>query len=149
MLSRNDGALVAGVLGLAFLWDRWRAWRSDGARPPRIPLIAAVAAFGLFLAVISPWLVRQLVTFGQLSPSTASGKVLFLRTIDEWNSITTPSTLDHFLGQGAGALIASRVNGFLAAISIYATLVGGFLLVAWHDLRRAAASKHEGSFARR
>ena len=43
---------------------------------------------------------RQLAVFGSLSPSTASGKVLFIRDIGEWNSITTPATLEHLLGHG-------------------------------------------------
>ncbi len=122
-LSRNDGILVGATLGLAFLWDRWRAWRSGGARVPAIPAWTAVACFGLFLAVMAPWWWRQLETFGQLSPSTSSGKVLFIRSIEEWNSITTPATLDYLLGQGVGPLITSRVGGFIAALDIFNTLV--------------------------
>jgi hypothetical protein len=83
---------------------------------------------GLFLAVVSPWLVRQLATFGQLSPSTASGKVLFIRSIDEWNSITTPATLDHLLSQGVGPLLASRLDGLLAAVWILVVLGFGVVL---------------------
>ena len=49
---------------------------------------------------------RQLAVFGSLSPSTASGRVLFIRAIDEWDSITTPATLDHLLGMGIGPLLA-------------------------------------------
>ena len=138
MLSRNDGLFVGAVLGAVVVWDRWQAWRSPGDRPARIAPAAVAAAAVLFIAVVAPWLVRQLVTFGQLSPSTASGKVLFIRSIEEWNSITTPATLDHFLGQGVGPLIATRVGGLVAALTIYATLVAGVLLApfmilgGWH-----------------
>ena len=128
-LSRNDGLLVGATLGLAFLFDRWRAWRSDGARLPAIPVWAAVACFGLFLAVMAPWWLRQLEVFGQISPSTASGKVLYIRTIEEWNSITTPATLGHLLGQGIGPLVLSRIGGFVAAIGIFTTLVAGGVLL--------------------
>jgi hypothetical protein len=127
-LSRNDGLLVGATLGLAFLWDRVRAWRSGGLRRPAIPVWAAVACFGLFLLVIGPWWLRQLEVFGQLSPSTASGKVLYIRSIGEWNSITTPATLDWLLGQGVGPLIVSRVLGFVAAVGIFVTLVGAGVL---------------------
>lgn len=127
-LSRNDGAIVAGVLALVVLWDRIRAWRARDARMVRIPLAAAVGALGLFGLIVAPWLVRQILTFGELSPSTASGKVLYLRSIAEWNSITTPATLEYLLGQGIGPLIASRISGLAAAISIFATLVLGLLL---------------------
>ena len=77
---------------------------------------------------MAPWWMRQLAVFGSLSPSTASGKVLFIRDIGEWNSITTPATLDHLLGMGIGPLIMSRVGGFVAAVTIYVVLVAGLVL---------------------
>ena len=128
-LSRNDGLLVGATLGLAFLYDRWRAWRSGGSRRPAIPLWAAVVCAGLFLAIMAPWWLRQLEVFGQLSPSTASGKVLYIRSIEEWNSITTPATLDHLLGQGVGPLVLSRIGGLVAAVGIFTTLIAGGILL--------------------
>ena len=122
-LSRNDGLLVAAVFGLAVLWDRWKAWRSGGGRPPAIAATAILGSAALFLVVMAPWWIRQLIVFGQLSPSTASGKVLFIRSIEEWNSITTPATLGHLLGQGLGPLLLSRAGGFVAAVDIFNTLI--------------------------
>jgi hypothetical protein len=119
-LSRNDGLLVLAALGLAFLWDRLHG--------RRIPLTAAVGCVALFAVVMAPWWLRQLDVFGSLSPSTASGKVFFIRDIGEWNSITTPATLDHLLGMGIGSLIATRIGGLVAALMIFATLVGGLVL---------------------
>jgi hypothetical protein len=78
---------------------------------------------------MAPWWARQLAVFGSLSPSTASGKVLFIRSIDEWNSITTPANLEHLLGMGIGPLLATRIGGLVAALVIYGTLVAGVLLV--------------------
>ncbi len=127
-LARNDGVLVGAALGLAFSWDRWQAWRSGGRRRPAIPLWAAVACFALFLAVVAPWLARQLAVFGSLSPSSASGKVLFIRSIEEWNSITTPANPEWLLSQGLGPLLASRIGGLVAALEIFAVLIGGVLL---------------------
>ena len=128
-LSRSDGILVGVAVGLLFFVDRWRAWRSGGARLPRVPAWAAVACAGLFILVVAPWFARQLAVFGSMSPSTATGKVLLIRTFDEWNSITTPATWEHLLGQGLGPLVASRIGGLVAAISIFSVLVGGVLLV--------------------
>jgi hypothetical protein len=128
-LARNDGVLVGAALALAFGWDRWRAWRSGGTRRPAIPAWAAVACFGLFLAVMAPWLARQVAVFGSISPSSASGKVLFLRSIEEWNSITTPASLEWLLGQGIGPLLTSRLGGLASAATIFAVLIGGMLLV--------------------
>ncbi len=128
-LARNDGVLAGGVLGLAFLWDRWRAWRSGGSRLPAIPLWSAVACAGLFALVMAPWIARQLAVFGSISPSSASGKVLFIRSIEEWNQISTPATLDHLLGIGIGPLLLTRIGGLVAAAGIFTTLIGAGLLI--------------------
>jgi hypothetical protein len=128
-LARSDGILVGVTLGLLFVADRWRAWRSRGSRRPAIPMWAGLACAGLFLLIAGPWFARQLAVFGSLSPSSSTGKVLLIRTFSEWNSITIPATLDHFLGQGLGPLVASRVGGLVAAMTIYAVLVGGVILV--------------------
>ncbi|GAC1673450.1 MAG: hypothetical protein NVS9B8_16160 [Candidatus Limnocylindrales bacterium] len=128
-LARNDGVLAGGVLGLAFAWDRWRAWRSGGSRTPAIPLWAAIACAGLFVAVMAPWIVRQLVVVGSISPSSASGQVLFIRNIEEWNSITIPASLDHLLGMGIGPLLLTRIGGLVAALGIFTTLIGVGLLI--------------------
>jgi hypothetical protein len=143
-LARNDGVLVGATVGLAFLWDRWRAWRRRrqyeeltrrGGRPfvgpvgAAIPFWAAIACFGLFLVAVAPWFARQLAVFGTLLPSSQSGRVLFIRDISEWNSITTPSTLDYLLGQGIGPLIVSRIGGLVAGIEIYSVLVCSVILV--------------------
>jgi len=76
-LSRNDGLLLGGVVGLAFVWDRRRAWRSKGTRAPAIPWRYAVACFGLFVLVVAPWYLRQLAVFGTILPSSATGQTLF------------------------------------------------------------------------
>jgi hypothetical protein len=128
-LARNDGVLVGATLGLAFLWDRWRAWRSAGSRRPAIPVWSAVVCAALFAIVMAPWIFRQLTVFGSISPSTASGKVLYIRSIEEWNSITTPATLDWLLGQGIGPFVLSRIGGLVAAIGIFTTLACAGLLV--------------------
>ena len=127
-LSRNDGLLVLVALGLVFAWDRWRSWRSADGRIPAISFAAAAGCVAVFVLVMAPWWARQLAVFGSLSPSTASGKVLFIRAIEEWNSITTPATLEHLLGMGLGPLLATRVGGLVAATMIYVTLVAGVLL---------------------
>ena len=145
-LSRTDGLLVLAALGVAFAWDRWRAWRagragrsgaaagSDGASDagsparPAIPFAAAIACVGVFVLVMAPWWLRQLAVFGSLSPSSTSGRVFFIRDIGEWNSITAPATLDHLLGMGIGPLLATRVGGLISAVTIFTTLIAGFVL---------------------
>jgi hypothetical protein len=98
----------------------------------------------LFAVAVAPWYLRQLATFGTLSPSTASGKVLFIREIGEWNSITIAATLDHLLGMGWGPLLLTRAGGLVAAVFIFSVLVGALVLVpflvigAWRRRRDAA-----------
>jgi hypothetical protein len=152
-LSRNDGVLVLAVLGAAWLWDRLRSYvrfGGDEPRAPRIPFLAALGAVAGFFHVVAPWYARQLATFGSLSPSTASGKVLFIRDIGEWNSITTPATLDHLLGMGLVPLLLTRIGGFIAAANIFSILVGAFILVpfgligAWVRRRDATFGPYFG-----
>ena len=112
-----------------------------GARPPAIPWpVGRSAASALFVLVMAPWWLRQLAVFGSLSPSTASGKVLFIRDIGEWNSITTPATLGHLLGMGLGPLLATRIGGLVAAVMIYIDPRRGLRAGAVHGHRRLGAA---------
>ena len=92
------------------------------------PWWGAIASFVLFLVVVGPWWLRQLAVFGSISPSSSNGKILFIRTVTEMNSIDTPATLQYFLGQGIGPLLASRILGFIAAIGNYSIIVLSFVL---------------------
>jgi hypothetical protein len=145
-LARNDGVLVGVALALVWVWSRIRYRRATNAgvdAPPALPVWAAIVATVLFLAVMAPWEARQLAVFGSLSPSSSTGRILFIRSIDELNSITGTPTLSTFLGQGIGPLIASRITGFLEAIVIFSVLVAGIILapfmVAGAWLRRHSA----------
>jgi 4-amino-4-deoxy-L-arabinose transferase-like glycosyltransferase len=120
-LSRTDGILVLGVVVLAFLWDRTRGRHV-------LTWTSFAGAVGVFLLVMAPWWIRQLAVFGTLSPSMASGKVLFIRSIGEWDSIAIPASLEHLLGMGAGPLLASRLGGLIAALTIYVVLITGIVL---------------------
>ncbi len=157
-LSRNDGVLVLGALGLAFLWVRLRGWRTrDDSRvegdvrsggearenSPAVSLVTAIGAVIAFAVVMVPWYARQLATFGTLSPSTASGKVLYIRSIEEWNSIATPATLERLLAMGAGPLLATRLAGLTAALTIYTTVIAGFVLVPFMLLGAWARRRSE------
>ena len=126
MLARNDGILVGAALGLLFVWDRYRAWRA--ARPAALPWWSALGSLGLFVLVMAPWWARQLAVFGSLSPSSASGRILFIRSLDEMNSIEGHPTLQTFLGQGLGSLVSSRLIGFVQAVESFVVLVAGVVL---------------------
>jgi hypothetical protein len=127
-LARNDGVLLGAALALVFFWDQWRAWRSRGARRPAIGWRQAFACGALFAVAVAPWWIRQLAVFGSISPSSASGRILWIRQITDMNSITVPATFQTFLGQGIGPLIESRLFGFVAAVGNYVIIVLSFVL---------------------
>ena len=128
-------------------WARWAScsWATAGgrrARPDAVacPLAAALGAVALFVAVVAPWYARQYATFGSFSPSTATGKVLFMRDFSEWNSITTPATLDHLLGMGLGPLLMTRVTGFTLSLVLFAVFIAARRPGAVPRHRRLAAA---------
>ena len=137
-LTRNDGVLLAGTLGLLFLADRVRAVRARrGSRSwshveedrRAIPVLAAVGALVLFVLVIGPWWYRQLAVFGSISPTSSSGAALWIRDFREWNSIVANPSLTTFLAQGWGPIIASRLAGLASALTIFSVLVCSVVLV--------------------
>jgi hypothetical protein len=66
-LTRPEGVLLVGLVGLALLWQAWCKARWQG--------ILAVVAYGLaFAIVISPWLAFNLRVSGQLLPNTFYAK---------------------------------------------------------------------------
>ncbi|UCC64847.1 MAG: hypothetical protein JSV36_07340 [Anaerolineae bacterium] len=67
VLARPEGALLGGLVGLAWLWRGWRVARWHGVR--------SVVGYGLaFVAVVSPWIVFNLHASGQLLPNTFYAK---------------------------------------------------------------------------
>ncbi len=137
-LSRNDGVLLGIPFALAVLADLIRTPRAS-----RIGWPAALLCAGGFLLLASPWIARQLVVFGSISPSAASGRILWITKYEELYSVSIPANLSIFLGQGIGPLITSRILGLVNALGLFATqplliFLAPFLVLAtwWkrHDL---------------
>ena len=135
--ARNDGILLAGMVGLVWLADRlrwWRAHRGKGSwshvedRPP-ISVLAGVLAFGLFMVVMGPWWFRQLLVFGSISPTSSNGAALWIRTIQEWNSITANPSLSKFLAQGPGPILESRIGGLVSALANFVVFICSVVLL--------------------
>jgi 4-amino-4-deoxy-L-arabinose transferase-like glycosyltransferase len=125
-LARADGLLLASGPAAAFAFDRWRARR--GRRSPAISWRAAFACGGLFVLVVAPWYVRQIVVFGSLSPSASAG-VLWLRSFADLNSVTADRSLDAFLAQGVVPIVAGRIAALLQACVVFGVIVCGVVLV--------------------
>jgi hypothetical protein len=126
-IARNDGFLLGACVGLIFVADRIRAWRTG--TPAHIPFFAAVGCVAVYALVMIPWWARQLDTFGSISPTATSGRALWIRTMAEWNSITTPATPAYFFDQGLGPLIESRLLGLTAAIGNFGVVICSVILV--------------------
>ena len=135
-LSRNDGVLLGVPFALAFLYDLLRTPRLS-----RIGWGSALACAGLALLTVAPWLLRQLMVFGSISPSSAGGRILFISEYRELYSVTSDTSLGAFLDQGLGAILDSRVQGLLDALLIFAAmplmglLVPLLLIGAWVSRR--------------
>ncbi len=135
-LSRNDGILLGIPFAIAFVLERWRSWRhspSEGAARPTtaetqaappnaIGWQAALGCAALFLIAVAPWYLRQLEVFGSLSPSAASGRILWITDYRQLYSVTGDTTLSSFLNQGLGSLLESRVGGLAAAAGIFVAM---------------------------
>jgi 4-amino-4-deoxy-L-arabinose transferase-like glycosyltransferase len=138
-LSRNDGVLLGIPFALAFGYDLVR--RPRASRIGWWPALAFVAGF---VVVAAPWLWRQLDVFGSISPSSASGRILFIREYRELYSVSTETTLGSFLGQGLERLVLSRLEGLRAALLTLATspllvvLVPLLLVGTWRHRRDPA-----------
>lgn len=136
-IARNDAYLLGAAVGLVFVIDRVRAWRSG--RRPALPFAAAVGCLALFLLAVGPWWYRQLTLFGSISPTASSGTALWLTSYRQWNSITADTSFDAFMAQGLGAIVSSRVFGFVAAAANFAVIIASVVLmpfIVWGAWRR-------------
>lgn len=124
-LARNDGVLLGIPFALGWARQLWMARGREHRRPTAeatrsrpLPLVAALGCAGMFLLVMAPWYARQLAVFGALSPSAASGRILWIRNYGELFSVTGDPSLASFLAQGWGPLVTSRIDGFIGAFQI-------------------------------
>lgn len=126
VLSRNDGILIFVSVGLLWLAGLFRRRSPVG---PRISL-AGLAVFGLVgAAVVAPWFARQLVEFGSPFPSSASGRVLFIRNYGEMFSADGPLNLGYLLSWGIEPLLQSRLVGLAIAPFLWAVYLAALVLV--------------------
>lgn len=126
-LARNDAFLLGAAVGLVFVVDRVRAWRAG--RPAKLPMVAAVACFGLFLAVLGPWWLRQYLEFGSISPTASGGQALWLTDYRQWNSTTATTTFGAFMAQGWGTILDTRLTGLVGSLANFAVLISSIVLL--------------------
>lgn len=137
-LSRQD----ALYLGLAYLVLAWgaTAGHSLAARlRGSLPLVVPVVAGGL--VVVSPWLARNLATFGTLFGQTI--ETAFLRTNEQLFAYVERPTASAYLAQGPLAILGDRldavVHNLVSVLLLPAMPVGLLGLAAVLVLRRSPA----------
>lgn len=117
-LTRNEFAW----LGLAWICVAWATTGPPVLRRARLRLVAVPAVVGA--VILAPWLVRDWAVFGSPLPGQALTNALSVAGFDIF-AYTDPPTLARYLGQGAGFLIGSRVDGFVHNL-LSVLLVPGF-----------------------
>jgi Dolichyl-phosphate-mannose-protein mannosyltransferase len=138
-LSRTDGVLLGipfAIAGVVQLW-RSRRVRADAGRW----VVAGAVSLGVFVLVVAPWFVRQLAVFGSLTPSAASGRILWITNYEQLWSVSDPPTIQSLFAQGAVPLLMSRLAGLVAAVGIFviwplATILAPFTLIGLWMRRR-------------
>ncbi|MEK6191318.1 MAG: hypothetical protein AABM41_03215 [Chloroflexota bacterium] len=138
-LARVDGLLLGTAPLTAWLVDRgWGPWTDGGSR--RLGAGALVLAAGIGLAVMAPWLARNLATFGSAFPS-AGGHTLWITSYNEQFSISADPTSASYLAWGWANIIGSKLATWWELIWRTVVLLGGifgFLFFAglWRERRR-------------
>jgi 4-amino-4-deoxy-L-arabinose transferase-like glycosyltransferase len=138
-LARVDGLLLATAPLVAWLVDRgWGPWTRGGEG--RLSAGALLVAALVGVAVMAPWLARNLATFDSAFPS-AGGHTLWITSYNEQFSISTDPTLQSYLDWGLVNIIGSKLATWWELLWRTVVLLGGifgffFFAGLWRDRRR-------------
>ena len=140
-LARVDGLLLGMAPLTAWLVDRgWGPWNGGGGR--RLGVGTLLLAGILGVAVMAPWLGRNLATFGSAFPS-AGGHTLWITSYNEQFSLSADPTPASYLAWGWANIIGSKLATWWELFWRTVVLLGG-------DLRRVPVRRLlAGAAARR
>lgn len=139
-LARVDGLLLAMAPLTAWLVDRSLGpWTGGGAR--RLSWLALVLSGAAAVAVMAPWLARNMATFGSAFPS-AGGHTLWITSYNQQFSIGTDPSMASYLDWGLANIIGSRLQAWWEIAWRTVVLLGGlfgfiFFAGLWWERRRA------------
>ncbi len=139
-LARVDGLLLGMAPLTAWLVDRgWGPWTGGGGR--RLGFGTLLLAGILGVAVMAPWLGRNLATFGSAFPS-AGGHTLWITSYNEQFSISADPTPASYLAWGWANIIGSKLATwwelFWRTVVLLGGIFGVFLFAGfWRERRRA------------
>lgn len=120
-LARIDGALLAVAPATAWLM-RLRGWS------PAMALGTGLGSFVAVAAVVVPWLLRNISTFGTPFPS-AGGHTLWIRSYNEQFSIGHDVSATTYLAAGPATILGDRLLTAVELIGRTAVLLGGIWIL--------------------
>jgi 4-amino-4-deoxy-L-arabinose transferase-like glycosyltransferase len=119
-LARADGLLLAVAPAVA--WALRREW----SLPARLGW--GIASLVAAVAVMAPWLARDLAVFGSPLPS-AGGHTLWITSYNQQFSIAEDPSLAQYLAWGAGNIFGSKVTAWGELVGRTAVLLGGIFIL--------------------
>ena len=138
-LARVDGLLLAVAPLTAWLVDRGLGpWTGGGAR--RLGWLALVLSAVAAVAVMAPWLARNLAIFGSAFPS-AGGHTLWIASYNQQFSISADVSPAAYLDWGVANIIGSKLFAWWEIGWRTVVLLGGifgffFCAGLWRERRR-------------
>lgn len=145
-LTRNDGLLLLPMLLVVLAAHAWTA--RQAGEPIRIPVRGVLTLLGAMLLVMSPWLIRNYVTFGALGSPEGSDMFFFTDNLDHY-AYGRDFTLQGLLAaQSFTEIAGKRIFELAAGLKQIITGLGDFLTIglaagtvliagAWRSDRRA------------
>jgi hypothetical protein len=132
-LARVDGLLLGVAPAVA--WAVRSDWSSGAQR-----LGWGVASLVAGMAVLAPWVVRDIAVFGSPFPS-AGGHTLWITSYNQQFSIAHDPSFASYLDWGAGNIIGSKLGAWGELVGRTAVLLGGIFVLPfayglWHERQR-------------
>jgi hypothetical protein len=115
-LARPDAPLLLVIALIVFAATRYRAWRAArqpvapaDAPPAALPWTALAGLLALYLLVMAPWFVRNLVVAGAILPP-GGAQTIWLTTYNDFFSYGKTLSLQSYLAWGWGNILLSKVQ---------------------------------------
>lgn len=122
-LARIEGVLLSVATATAWLIGMKRTPWEWQRRP--VGWLAGIGSFAAFSAVVAPWAMRNLFTFGAALPSTG-GSTLWIKSYNEQFSITADTSFGAYLAQGFLPIVVSKAQAWAVAGGYVVVLLGVF-----------------------
>lgn len=118
-LARVDGVILAVAPAVA--------WLVRGEHRRGAGWIIGLGAAAAFLAILSPWLIRNIMVFGAPLPS-AGGSTLWITSYNEQFSIGHDISFGSYVDAGVALIVGSKLDSWFQVIGRTAVLLGGIFL---------------------